>query len=239
MAKFHINSNGEAKPCSATRRACQFGDDTLHFGTAEEARAIAEKILEASEGKLHVLKGKKSTLSRLEFRALMATAKGKGDSADGSSIEVKESVNPDKLLDAKLQEAKVKGVREVYYEDVPKSIHRLFSRALSRDGWNIPDEQKAYGENRDGNFSMYGVLENGKVIAYTAPPTKDVPLETARWRAGMPTLHPGGPKIEYACVGCNARDTSRLSDFPHKAQGDFRIRCRACGQLNSFNIAIS
>lgn len=34
---FHINGNGEVKPCNATKNRCQFGDETLHFQSRDEA----------------------------------------------------------------------------------------------------------------------------------------------------------------------------------------------------------
>lgn len=52
MAKFHINSNDEAKECTATVRACRFGpaDGENHFDTLQEAQAEAEKRVESNEG---------------------------------------------------------------------------------------------------------------------------------------------------------------------------------------------
>lgn len=43
--KFHINSQGVAKPCSANVRACRFGGDSTHFDTIEEAQKVAEQQL--------------------------------------------------------------------------------------------------------------------------------------------------------------------------------------------------
>lgn len=42
MAKFHINANGDAKPCKATVKACKFGDSD-HFDNPFSARAAAEQ----------------------------------------------------------------------------------------------------------------------------------------------------------------------------------------------------
>lgn len=45
MAKYHINGTGEAKPCTATKRACRFGGTESHYGTHEEAQQEAERRL--------------------------------------------------------------------------------------------------------------------------------------------------------------------------------------------------
>lgn len=50
--KYHINSNDEAKVCTATVRACRFGalDGPNHFDNLNDAQKEAEKRAEANEG---------------------------------------------------------------------------------------------------------------------------------------------------------------------------------------------
>lgn len=42
MKKYHINGNGEAWPCNATKDGCPFGGDANHFPTPQAARAFYE-----------------------------------------------------------------------------------------------------------------------------------------------------------------------------------------------------
>lgn len=42
MKKYHINSNGDVKPCNATQRSCRFGGDDTHYNSFKEALASAE-----------------------------------------------------------------------------------------------------------------------------------------------------------------------------------------------------
>ncbi len=63
-AKYHINSNGDVMLCKATKNRCQFGDGSLHFEDANEARKFVEKIYSESDFR-GVLLGKKSTASEL------------------------------------------------------------------------------------------------------------------------------------------------------------------------------
>jgi len=43
MAKYHVNSAGEAGVCKAKTGACPFGDAVDHYASADEARAAFEK----------------------------------------------------------------------------------------------------------------------------------------------------------------------------------------------------
>jgi hypothetical protein len=45
LMKFHINSNGEAGRCSATKGGCPFGGESEHFTSAEAAREHYEKTM--------------------------------------------------------------------------------------------------------------------------------------------------------------------------------------------------
>jgi hypothetical protein len=49
MAKFHVNGNSEAKPCTATKRACRFGSED-HFDSAKDAMAEAERRVREDTG---------------------------------------------------------------------------------------------------------------------------------------------------------------------------------------------
>jgi hypothetical protein len=64
QGQFHINSNGDVMPCKATKNRCQFGDGTLHFEDAKEARGFVEDIYSKGFYK-DVLRGKKSNVAEL------------------------------------------------------------------------------------------------------------------------------------------------------------------------------
>lgn len=71
MSKFHINGNSEAKPCTATKRACRFGAED-HFDSAKDAIAEAERRVreETGESTVSTLKGNpaKSHMNLVERR---------------------------------------------------------------------------------------------------------------------------------------------------------------------------
>lgn len=46
--KYHVNNHGEAKPCTATKRACRFGDGNQHYDTLQEARNAYESTMTES-----------------------------------------------------------------------------------------------------------------------------------------------------------------------------------------------
>lgn len=50
MAKYHVNSNGEAGQCKALKGGCPFGDATEHFSTAEAARDHYEDTMNSNNG---------------------------------------------------------------------------------------------------------------------------------------------------------------------------------------------
>lgn len=69
--QYHINSNDEAKECTATVRACRFGplDGPNHFNDLAEAQAEAERRTEANEGgtfKNTVKKAKKEKVAKID-----------------------------------------------------------------------------------------------------------------------------------------------------------------------------
>lgn len=49
MSKFHVNEHGNAGPCTASVRACQFGESD-HFETREAANTAAGKRLAEAYG---------------------------------------------------------------------------------------------------------------------------------------------------------------------------------------------
>lgn len=49
MDKFHINYNGEARPCEASVQTCRYGGESSHYPTAEAARTAYELSMAGSE----------------------------------------------------------------------------------------------------------------------------------------------------------------------------------------------
>lgn len=67
--KFHINNNGEAKPCYARKRPCKYGGSTgkeMHFETKEAAEDFYEKKMKTKyENQFTKRKNTKTALDTL------------------------------------------------------------------------------------------------------------------------------------------------------------------------------
>ncbi len=99
---------------------------------------------------------------------------------------------------------------------------------------------QGYFKDRLGNFSALSYSQmKDSFSTWTAPPTKDIPLRVADMNGWTSSLHPKGPRIEFLCGSCKANGSSRIGDFPFRRQGDFRIRCRYCNQLNTVPLQYS
>jgi len=220
--KFHINSNGDVKPCAATKNACQFGDGSLHFETAAEGRRAVEAILEQSpDGS--TLRGKKSSLTDVLLKSIRAQDK-------------KKSVIPSAPQKSKNErvEALTKELSQYGYYPVDKAPSPVLnSLRAAIPGGSLTRAFK----NRSGDFKALGFDKDGKLFTLTAPPTKDIPFPNKNWETWNMSFHPRGPKVSYACAGCGRPGDARVADFSRR-QGDFRIRCSSCGQLNTLNIVI-
>lgn len=81
MTTYHVNSNGEVKPCKATKNRCQFGDESLHFGTISAANDFISSVQASGNGRL--LRGKKSNAQELlrEKAALTRVARPRATTA--------------------------------------------------------------------------------------------------------------------------------------------------------------
>jgi DNA-directed RNA polymerase subunit RPC12/RpoP len=239
--KFHINSNGDVKVCAATKNACQFGDGSLHFTDPEAARKVAEEILSKAEGDSKVLSGKKKSRLDLEFKATLGKASfkeamaGLPDVLPAEKVPVKAAQKFEARESAYIKQIAGNTHREVYIESAPREIQRLFKRALSSG-----DELRTLLRDSVGNYRgiSYSKVED-KFSTWNAPATKDVPLTMGVVGGWNMSLHPNGPKIMFQCSQCNARGQERLGNFPHRQQGDFRIRCRYCGQMGTVPLQYS
>lgn len=231
--KFHINSNGDVKPCAATKNACQFGDGSLHFTDPAEARKVAESILSTAKGNARVLSGKKRNLQDLKIKALG------GDPDKLKSIVPKvpksspKASTPAKTFESRenafVKENAVNGFREVYPESAPREVRRLF-----RNSFKSGDSLRTLLKDSNGNYKAVSYNRASDTFsAWTAPPTKDIPIRMGVVGGWNMSLHPNGPKIEFQCGQCNTRGQERLGNFPYRRQGDFRIRCRYCGQMGT------
>lgn len=63
MTRFHVNDNGDAGKCSATRGQCPFGGEVNHYDSKAEARKAYEEMMDQSFGMTNFV------ISRLEQRA--------------------------------------------------------------------------------------------------------------------------------------------------------------------------
>lgn len=48
MARFHVNSSGDAGPCRAVKGGCPFGDDEAHYASLDSARDGYERVMSES-----------------------------------------------------------------------------------------------------------------------------------------------------------------------------------------------
>lgn len=225
--KFHINSNGDVKPCAATKNACQFGDGSLHFSDPAEARKVAESILSTAKGNVRVLSGKKRNLQGLKIKALG------GDPEKVKSILPESPKRPAQTFESRenaFVKQNVTGTfREVYPESAPREVRRLF-----RNSFESGETLRTLLKDVNGNYKAISYnRDSDSFRAWTAPATKDIPIRMGVVGGWNMSLHPNGPKIEFQCGQCNARGQERLGNFPYRRQGDFRIRCRYCGQMGT------
>jgi hypothetical protein len=225
--KFHINSNGDVKVCAATKNACQFGDGSLHFTDASEARKVAEQILSTANGNAKVLDGKKRSLQDLKIKALG------GNPDQLKNLGPKPAKAPVKSFDSResafIKENSLGSFREVYPESAPREVRQLF-----RNSFNSGDVLRTLLKDTSGNYKAISYNRAKDTFSsWTAPATKDVPIRMEVVGGWNMSVHPNGPKIQFQCGQCNTRSQERLGNFPYRRQGDFRIRCRYCGQLGT------
>lgn len=64
MAKYHIDKNGKPAICKATKQSCPLGGDDVHFDSAEEAQAFADKMNAVQHGMLAYNEHKEDSPSR-------------------------------------------------------------------------------------------------------------------------------------------------------------------------------
>lgn len=233
MQKFHINSNGDVKFCAATKNACQFGDETLHFSSVHEACAAAESILSSAEGNTQALQGKKRDLLSLQIKA-----------ADISKAPQTKSLLPllgkiPQDLDEREREFTKTAVggshHEVSLGSTPRTIRNYFERSLRAD-----EKLRSVLRDRNGNYKAISYSKTtDEFSVWTARPTKEIPLTMKIVGGWNMSAHPAGPKITYQCSQCKRTDSERLRRFPTQRQGDYRIRCRYCGQLGTIPLSYS
>lgn len=205
MAKFHINSNGEVKFCTASVNACQFGDETLHFVTAESADRTIQEILSKNYSS-KILLGKKTSLVEL------LTAK------KAQSAAAVKPVFEDELRSM--------GFVKTDAAFVPDAVDELFFRSQKRG-----DLMLDYYVDRRGNFVQLVMGADGIRRKLTAPPTLDIPCEMIDFNTWNMSLHPQGPKVSYICGGCRRVAQARMANFARSKFG-LLISCAHCSQLN-------
>lgn len=231
--KFHINSNGDVKPCAATKNACQFGDSSLHFTDAAEARKVAEELLSNSANS-RLLEGKKKSLQQLKDAAKVPSSVPPGYQEKYNKPKVTVSVVSSPQTFEAREDAFIKKVAGTTHKEeligyAPREVEELFVRGLGGRS-----ELRTFLKDRSGNYKAvsYSKTED-RFIEWEAPPTKDIPIKMGVVGGWNMSFHPNGPKITYQCGQCNARGQERLGNFPYRRQGDFRIRCRYCHQLGT------
>ena len=87
MAKYHINTEGEAGPCHASSGRCPFGGELEHYSTPEDARRAYEKF--QADGSWHgVSKGTVDTILPRGEKVEVTSVAHVSQAEDGSTAIV-------------------------------------------------------------------------------------------------------------------------------------------------------
>jgi len=232
MAKFHINSNGDVKPCKAAKVACQFGDSSLHFENEAAARAVAESALEAAAGDTNALRGKKSNLNELMGKKLSFDERLSALKTNHTTPKTPAKKPRDEAVDRIVAKEVTNGFSSMPIEKLPNDVARMFNKGMR------PGEKavKAFTGERE-YYKLLVRTRDDRLIVYTTPNIKDVPHLTTEWKTWSMALHPQGPKVTFRCARCRRENAKRLGQFEVKKQGDFQTRC-SCGQINMLQIRV-
>lgn len=229
MAKFHINSNGDVKPCKATKISCQFGDDSLHFDNEMDARKVAEKALEKAGP--NALRGKKSSLKDLMKPGFNDQFSKFTKNVEAAQKPPKVKTPQERITAQTEAQEKAKGFERVTRTQIPRDVERYLAQSVGRNNGVL-----AIFARDDERYKVLVEATDGRFFTYSTPDIKDVPHVTTAVTGMNISLHPRGPKISFRCARCNRVNEERLGDFSTLRQGDCRTRCR-CGQLNSLPIS--
>lgn len=224
MAKFHINTNGDVKPCNAEKRACQFGDSSLHFASAEEGRAFVEKILETSHGIMTPLTGSKMNRTWVEMKARSAKdapLRKRVSKATGSKPRpISGPARVDSFMKSRgmtLVQRPEPHVRDFYEKRVPEGIEvRIYEDANGNVNGAYFDPKEKKTKTWKVNLSPL-----------------EIPMEVEEGRSWNKSLHPQGPKVKWICPRCDAYTEQRAATLSPRERGEYRSTCGACQQTVS------
>lgn len=134
--KFHINSQGVAKPCSANVRACRFGGDSTHFDTIEEAQKVAEKQLNEEFSHTPQSLTKKNKDNDNKYNAISNSIKKA--ITDTPNFSPESLMNVGKIFDNELAnripfDINNKNLTYDDYEVIEKETHKLVREVMEVD----------------------------------------------------------------------------------------------------------
>lgn len=196
--KFHINGNGDVKPCNASKRACRFSD-AEHFENKQEAVLYAERKLAEQYSQVSPTVSKNNT----QFKKRISEA-----------LEQNKSVSPESLMkigqvfDNELQNRLPFDIYgDVSTEDlrtIEQETHKLMSEVMNIGGSLKNDVYGSMGSKLDKAVSVLpnsvkDSLKNTKILA------KSIRKDAAD-RDGM---HQGNARFEATVVSQGVE----LSDF--------------------------
>lgn len=162
--KFHINGNGDVKPCNASKRACRFSD-AEHFENKQEAVLYAEKKLSEQYSQVSPTVSKNNT----QFKKRISEA-----------LEQNKSVSPESLMkigqvfDDELQNRLPFDIYgDLSTEDfrtIEKETHKLMSEVMNIGGSLKNDVYGSMGSKLDKAVSVLpnsvkDSLKNTKILA--------------------------------------------------------------------------
>lgn len=242
MAKYHINSNGDVKPCKATKIACQFGDDSLHFENETDARKVAEKALAKSGA--DALRGKKSNLKDLMQKPKTPTGARKSFNQRLEDINKLLNETPksapkpatppstprSRIRTQTIETERARGFDHIDRDEIPMDVQRYMKKTFKAN-----ETVLAYFK-RDDRYKVLVDSNDGTFLTRTTPDIRDVPHRVKKANMWNMALHPKGPLVTYNCARCGRENQERLYNFDRLIQGDCQTRCR-CGQLNSVPIS--
>ena len=220
--KFHINEQGEVRPCSASQKNCRFGGEDLHFSDAEEARKFVEKFLEKENGKF-VLFGSKTSKEDLDKLAEKF--------AQLPPLERKEAPQLPKSKYAPTEEQlKNEGFLEIELNELDQDSWLMIVRELNADGLSKSAIKHSF-KTWQGDIALIYEDNFGagfcKKIRHS-----DIPLTGKNIEAWNMSFHPAGPMINFSCPDCGRGNRIRYGNLGRATnKTKYPVARCTCGQL--------
>lgn len=162
--KFHINGNGDVKPCNASKRACRFSD-AEHFENKQEAVLCAERKLSEQYSQVSPTVSKNNT----QFKKRISEALEQNKSVSPESLMKIGQVFDDELLN-RLPFDIYGDLSTEDFRTIEKETHKLMSEVMNIGGSLKNDVYGSMGSKLDKAVSVLpdsvkDSLKNTKILA--------------------------------------------------------------------------